>query len=70
MVDTEPLNLEGVPTMRNLVDDLDDTHPYYFTFHHSAGDSMDILSPEWMDENVVAIASMMFIIADMETRLP
>jgi len=67
MADTTPLDALGVPTMRTRNIDLnDETHTYYFTFHHSAGDSMDIMSPEMMDKNVIAIASMMYIVADME----
>lgn len=31
---------------------------------------MDILDPEAMDNNVMAIAAMMYIIADMEPTLP
>jgi carboxypeptidase Q len=65
MVDTGPLDLEGVPTMRNLIRDLPND-AYYFTFHHSAGDSMDIMNPDWMDDNLVMIASMMYIVADMD----
>jgi len=49
---------------------LSEEHPYYFTFHHSAGDSMDIMDADDMDLNVIAIASMMFIAADMPERIP
>lgn len=56
--------------MRNLVFDFNETLPDYFTFHHSAGDSMDIMNPDNMDLNVIAIASMMYIVADLDQRLP
>jgi carboxypeptidase Q len=56
--------------MRTSVAEGDPDHNNYFTYHHSAGDSMDIMNPDSMDDNVIAIASMMFIIADMDERLP
>lgn len=31
---------------------------------------MDIMNPDWMDDNVVMIASMMYIVADLDERLP
>lgn len=51
--------------MRNEVDDTVDK-AYYFSYHHSSGDTMDVMSPEDMDDNVVAIASMFFLVADSE----
>lgn len=70
MEDTKPLRTKfGVPTMRNLVNESQDDK-YYFTYHHSAGDSMNVLNPDDMDQNVVAIASLFYIIADLPGRLP
>ena len=67
--DTVPLHQKGIPAMINLIDNgVNDD--YYFTFHHSAGDTMTVLNPDQMDGNVVGIASMFYIIADMEERFP
>ena len=54
--------------MRNIYKDPNDD--YYFRYHHSAGDTMNILDPDQMDSNVFAISSMMYIIADNPERLP
>lgn len=54
--------------IKNLIQDTPD-HKYYFRYHHSAGDSMDVMDPEMMDSNVVGIASILFIVADLETSL-
>jgi len=43
---------------------------FYFTYHHSAGDSMYMMSPSDMDDNVVAIASLFYLIANADTTLP
>ncbi|CAD8145035.1 unnamed protein product [Paramecium pentaurelia] len=67
-VDTKPLGDKGVPLMRNIYKDPNDD--YYFKYHHSAGDTMNILNPDEMDSNVFAISSMMYIIADNPERLP
>ena len=55
--------------MRILVSD-NETEDYYFTYHHSAGDAMYIISAENLDDNVIAIASMMYLVADNEVSLP
>lgn len=68
-VDTEPLHSRGVPTMANLVDDNED-HDYYFTTHHSAGDSMSVIDPDELDSNVVGLAAMFYILADLENTIP
>ena len=70
MPDSGPL-LEkyGVPSITNKIDDTIDEE-YYFTYHHSAGDSMSVLSPDDMDRNVIVIAAMMYLIADSPTRIP
>jgi carboxypeptidase Q len=70
MTDTRPL-LEGfgIPSMRNLVEDTEDKS-YYFTYHHSAGDSMNVMDPNDMDRNVIVIAGMLFIIADIPFAIP
>jgi carboxypeptidase Q len=55
--------------MRNLVSD-NKTNDFYFTYHHSAGDSMTMMNADDMDDNVVAIASMFFLLADADETLP
>lgn len=63
-VDTGPLYSMGIPTMINLIEDTPD-HEYYFTYHHSAGDTMSIMDPDLLDGNVVGVAAMFFILADL-----
>lgn len=43
---------------------------FYFTYHHSAGDSMSIMDADDMDSNVVGIAAMFFILADLDNTIP
>ena len=45
MVDTKPLGLKNVPLMRNIVIDTPDRY-YYFTYHHSGGDSMNVMNAD------------------------
>lgn len=54
--------------MNNIVKDTED-HQFYFKYHHSAGDSMSMMDPDDMDSNVVGIAGMLYIIADLDTTL-
>jgi carboxypeptidase Q len=64
-VDSGRIGEYGVPMIRNIVDD-SSNNDFYFTYHHSAGDSMTMMDPDALDKNAVAIAAMMFLIADME----
>lgn len=66
--DVEPLFDKGVPMICNLIRDTPDSK-FYFKYHHSAGDSMSIMNPDDMDSNVVGIASLLFILADLENSL-
>ena len=68
-MDTGPLRQKGVPTMINLIKDTED-HRYYFTYHHSAGDTMSIMNPDELDSNVLGVACMFFILADLEQTIP
>lgn len=63
-VDTGPLLANGVPTMANVVLD-NESHDFYFQYHHSAGDSMTMMNPDDLDSNVVGVAAMFFILADL-----
>jgi carboxypeptidase Q len=64
-VDTGPLRDLGIPTMANVVQDTPD-HRYYFTYHHTAGDSITMMNATEMDSNVAGFASLFFILADYE----
>lgn len=67
--DVEPLyEGAGVPILNNIVKDTAD-HEFYFRYHHSAGDSMSMMDPDDMDSNVVGIAAMLYIIADLDVSL-
>ena len=66
--DVEPLYEKGVPVICNLIADTPD-HKFYFKYHHTAGDSMSIMNPDDLDSNVVGIAALLFILADLETSL-
>ena len=67
--DTSPLGAIGVAVMNNQIEDSPD-HKYYFTFHHSAGDSMTMMNPDQMDSNVLGVASMFYILADLDVSIP
>ena len=66
--DTGPLLSTGIPVMANIVNDTLD-HRYYFTYHHSAGDSMLVMNPDEMDSNVIGIAALFYILADLDTTI-
>ncbi|CAD8186171.1 unnamed protein product [Paramecium pentaurelia] len=59
----------GTPMLNNRIAD-NENHDFYFTYHHTAGDSMWMMNPEDMDDNVVAIASIMYLIADYDGPIP
>lgn len=66
--DTAPLYNAGVPAMANEIYDTPD-HAYYFRYHHSRGDSMSIMDPDDMDSNVLGIAAMFYMLADLQTTI-
>ena len=68
-VDTGPLFEKGVPTMANYIED-NESHDYYFSYHHSAGDSMTVMNADDLDSNVLGLATMMYILADLENTIP
>ena len=68
-VDTGYIGAYGVPMVRNIGNDTSN-NDFYFTFHHSAGDSMTMMNPFQMDQNVVSIASLMYVLANLEVPLP
>lgn len=67
--DTGPLRQIGIPTMTNQIKD-DPEHTFYFTYHHSAGDSMTMMSADDLDSNVLGVACMFYILADLEASIP
>jgi carboxypeptidase Q len=44
MTDSGYIHNYGVPISRNIVEDTP-TNDFYFTYHHSAGDSMTMMNP-------------------------
>ena len=54
--------------LRNLPKDTPDSK-FYFRYHHTAGDSMSIMNPDEMDSNVLGIAGMLYILADLDKTL-
>lgn len=54
--------------MANIVQDTKD-HKYYFTYHHTAGDSMLVMNPDEMDSNVIGIAALFYILADLDVTI-
>ncbi len=69
MTDTSPLFDAGVPVIRNLIEE-NLTYDYYFSYHHSAGDSVSVLDADDMDTNVKGIASLFYILADLDEKFP
>jgi len=63
--DVSVLAERGVPAAAPIVD-----RSRYFWFHHSAGDTMDKLSPREMAECVAAMAVLAYVAADMPDRFP
>jgi carboxypeptidase Q len=50
--------------MANMVQD-NDSHDFYFSYHHSAGDSMTMMNADDLDSNVLGVAVMFYILADL-----
>lgn len=64
-VDITPLQREGMPIMG-----LDVDTSKYFWYHHTDADTMDKQDPEDIAKVIAATAVMMYVVADMEERLP
>jgi len=69
MYDTVPMYEQGVPIMAKVVKDTR-VHDFYFYYHHTAGDSMTMMNADDLDSNVVGIAAMFYILADLENTIP
>jgi carboxypeptidase Q len=63
--DIGPIMREGVPGMGLQVDGT-----RYFWYHHTAADTIDKLDPRELAECVAALAVMVYVVADMEEKLP
>ena len=63
--DTAPLIARGVPGMNIRIE-----NQKYFWYHHSHSDMMTHLSSEDMDLCSASVSVMMFVIADIDERLP
>lgn len=68
-VDTEPLYDIGIPSMANKVHDTEDNR-FYFTYHHTAADSITMMSADDLDSNVLGISVLFYILADLEVSIP
>jgi carboxypeptidase Q len=55
--------------MANVIEDTPD-HRYYFTYHHTAGDSITMMNADDLDSNVLGSASLFYILADIENSIP
>jgi len=69
MEDTEILlEKHNIPIMTTIIKDTPNSE-YYFTYHHSAGDTVSILGKDDMDSNVLGITSLFYTIADLDESL-
>eukprot|EP01080_Neovahlkampfia_damariscottae_P005227 gene5227-8839_t len=64
-VDIAPLVARGVPGMVIHIE-----NQRYFYYHHTEGDMMNVISPKDMDLCSAAISAMMYVVADIDERLP
>lgn len=64
-VDIGPLMREGMPGMG-----IDTDTEKYFWYHHTDADTMDKQNPEDIAKVIAATAIMIYVVADMEERLP
>lgn len=67
--DIASLYFKGIPILKNINTKTKD-HREYFIIHHSAADTMSYINPEFVDRHVMAIAGIMYAIADLPMDLP
>ncbi|WP_457309930.1 M20/M25/M40 family metallo-hydrolase [Sphingomonas sp. UYAg733] len=60
-VDIGPLVARGVPTFV-----LEQDMGHYFAYHHTANDTLDKIEPTALDQNVAALASLVWLAADSD----
>ena len=63
--DIEPLAKAGIPTLGILQD-----ARTYFSYHHTAADTLDKIMPQELRENAAALAVMGYALANLRERLP
>lgn len=62
--DVGQLTRHGVPTLGHMVESSS-----YFNYHHSPADTLDKIDPEHLSQNVVVMATLAYVLADMPGRL-
>lgn len=67
--DVASLYARGIPILKNINTKTID-HREYFVIHHSAADTMSYINKEFVDRHVMAIAGIMYAIADLPMDLP
>lgn len=65
ITDLAPLSEEGVPVLGIMQDGRN-----YFTYHHTAADTLDKVVPSELREDAAAMAVMAYALANMKDRLP
>jgi carboxypeptidase Q len=65
VTDVMPLSEHGVPVLGIMQDGRN-----YFTYHHTAADTLDKVVPSELRENAAAMAVMAYALANMKNRLP
>ena len=63
--DIEPLDKAGVPTFAPIQDSR-----FYFSYHHSAADTLDKIVPKELAENSAVVAVAAYALANLENPLP
>jgi len=63
------LKKHNIPALTTIIKDTPDKQ-YYFSYHHSAGDTVSVLNKDDMDSNVLGIASLFYSIADLDLPNP
>lgn len=66
--DSEHLFDRGVPMIKNIVEDTPDQQ-FYFTYHHTSGDTMSIMNPDELDQNVLGLAVLSYILSDLDVTI-
>lgn len=54
--------------MANRIKDTGDNE-FYFTYHHTAADSITMMNADDLDSNVLGIATLFYILADLEESI-
>jgi hypothetical protein len=63
--DIEPLQVMGVPGFSPLVDARS-----YFSYHHTAADTLDKVEPQSLQSQVATMAVLAYFLAEMPEPLP